>query len=982
MKTFLHQAMLVGFLSLSYSFAAGCGSDAAQAPDDDLVDNGFESDLPNEGGSGVGSGAAWSLPGMSARASGESESENGATAVEQSDTVKIDGDHLYTLSRLGRFSVLAIDDPDHPRVQAQKALWGEPSGMFVKRGAAHVLIDARPNGLHQAQIVTLKLTDAAVPITHRFIVPGEVSSSALVGDFLYLVTRISAGENPSDGRSIVRIASLSLSADGVTPVGQVDLPAETQWAKIGAKRIYATIAVPRPESAAKVDETLLQAIDISGADGQLIKAGEVRVEGHILQVDEDRSALRLVGSHVGGVPSKVKVSTFQLDVGSKLITQIGAAELTLPESSDLRGALFDGARAYIFGSGLEDMPAGARQRDFLVGVDLSAPQAPQPQGVLRLSSMPLHVESRGSRLFTFGQEYGREAKHVVSVHDVSSLATPNTLSSVSFKEGDVLLAKNESPQLVAARGIHFDETAKTIAMVVSGGASSSAVDRSTGSTGGVQLLDFADDKLVLRGRTPSGFHRALSSNSKSRLFAVGERGVAAFDIEQRDQPRTLTELTLARRVLGAQGGRAIVEIGNHVATIMADQNGPSFVLTARDDVSDVKIIGQVSLSTLVQQGIDDAFSESLWTRAELSSNGPSHVFAVVERHPMARNGSDPNRHSEVDVVTFDVSVPDHPTVVGSVVAIPLLGAGSMPWTSVTQVGARLMILETSFERSTPPQGEARRRLHAVDLSTPSAPRVTPPLVLGRSLGSSGLVTTPDDASQTTLLTTRWLPSKKTPGKVQYYIDRIVLAPNDQHPVLLPSINVPGLLVAHDVESGRLLTRDEHVVIVADPGGGGGGGAAGGGAAASGRPPVMERVSELVLSDMKDTTVRKRQVVHLPTATPVTRGSSTSFGLKLHPVENRVYVESGRALHAFGGVRDGDLRNLSSWSQARVLAARGTLVAFADDLRLTIFDTGVSPAKQVAELTPMEGTSALSVILGTDRAFVGRGEYGFESVLYR
>jgi hypothetical protein len=132
---------------------------------------------------------------------------------------------------------------------------------------------------------------------------------------------------------------------------------------------------------------------------------------------------------------------------------------------------------------------------------------------------------------------------------------------------------------------------------------------------------------------------------------------------------------------------------------------------------------------------------------------------------------------------------------------PVLDAGS----ESIQVGSALLILRRLSTWQTGSQSYVySAALDLVDLSDPKQPkRVSVPLP--DALGATGLM-----ASAGGAVMSHWAPSPTNPGKVRFYIDRIdVSKPSAPK---LTSINVPGSLLGLDQTGKRALTVSYQKVV--------------------------------------------------------------------------------------------------------------------------------------------------------------------------
>lgn len=318
---------------------------------------------------------------------------------------------------------------------------------------------------------------------------------------------------------------------------------------------------------------------------------------------------------------------------------------------------------------------------------------------------------------------------------------------------------------------------------------------------GVQLVDWANDALALRGVAPSIGQARRGLLHEGRLLTMSDERVESFDITNRESPRKTADLPIARMVTHTTAtGDAVLRVSQNWWTSVTEL-----------DVTTVDAVGSpVSLGSLSLPELDDRNScySSSWL-GDVYSSG-SHAYLVYQTY-----GYDPGQgtsQESVRVLTVDLSDHTAPRLVGNTeVEIDpsyyywgyYYGAASLVRSGANIVahGSTLVVSGRTLEWS---EDDAYRsangKLEVVDLSNPTSPRVSH-VPMPDSLGFTGLL-----VSGSIVATSHYEASPLGNGRVRFYLDRVDLS-NPRSPVTLPKVSIPGSLVAYDAESGNAVTSD-------------------------------------------------------------------------------------------------------------------------------------------------------------------------------
>ncbi|MCL2723066.1 MAG: beta-propeller domain-containing protein [Polyangiaceae bacterium] len=1016
-------------------FSLNCGGGVPDA-DPGTIDNGFESDDPT-GSTSTNSTLADSGGSGADAAPSTNDSAGGSTdatrTVEEADIIEQDGNRLYALSRYGGLAVVDITDPDHMKVLGRKRTDGMPFEMYVRDGRAYVMLndfgryiqkegDAYGQWVQSSEIVALDLANpSTISEVAHYDVPGTIADSRLVGDALYLVTYENGYCWNCNTLPSTVVTSFGVAAGAnVTKVDQLVFSSPNQGYSAWQRSVSATnqrLYIAGPEWNWTYGQTnassVVQVVDIQDPAGHMSKGADVPVAGQInsrWQMDEYNGVLRVVSQFGNGFWStngsmNPLVQTFTV-ASSDVITPLGQTEIVLPSPESLRSVRFDGTRGYAI---------TAQQTDPLFTIDLSDPARPVQSGQVTMPGWILYMEPRGDRLVGFGYDNTAawQANLAVSLFDVSDLAHPALLKSVSFGAGWGTFAEDQ------------DRIQKSVSVLDDQGlvlvpfASYGRWDNNTCMPGqsGIQLIDYSRDTLTLRGLAPQvGLpRRAFLANS--RLLAVSDRNVTSFDIGSRDAPQKTGEIDMSNPAY------QMTEVGNQIASITNDwwTGEVMLSLTPKANADDADVSGKISLASLATPSADTCTGTggwASWYSARIFANG-NMVYVSVPIYTYSAT----SYGGKVVLGAVDVSDPQHPALVGKA-EMPLtehqrddyygyyfgsgfwdgywfysyyggqygalVGAGE----GIVQLGSKIAYLEVDGEpiMTTAANGYAsytvklHRKLHVADFVNPASPAVFPAIDLGNSLGVSPL-----HLVDGVVMTSRWIPSNN-PGKVRFFADRVDIS--GASPVHLASINTPGSIVLVDPPSHRLVTADYTAKRANAYDWGSCQQALGSRAWFDYDTNGCVLINRsFKLSDLSGVNVSLRQTFEPPSQNIggvrvaddrvyVTRYARYDYTYDSASGYSSRLVEDG-GLWAIGGVREGKLSIVSQMNGDAIwpLAARGTKVAIYTNSGLAIYDTA-SPVPTLVTQQTLRGWGYTSdVLLGDDRAICSLGDWGLETIFY-
>jgi uncharacterized secreted protein with C-terminal beta-propeller domain len=823
--------------------AVGCGESASPcapgAADCGGSANGsFESDLPADseshaGGAERGSDASTNSAAKAPTATGTglanpqgalaSDNASGVAerAISEADIIQVEGDRLYALSRVAGLAVIDVSKPEALRLLGRyRELPAEPFEMYLRDGIALVMFSGwgqyvkLDSGDYQwvstSKLLALDVSDpSSIAAVGSFDLPGNISDSRVVGDILYVVSH-------QDGycwrceqsKPLTSVVSLDVSNPrAVQQIDQLQYPdGNASWGPRSVTVTTQRMYVGGPEYGSDMPTgSTIQVVDISNPTGDLVQGAAVTVKGQISsrwQMDEYNGVLRVISQSpqwwrgtTATAPAPA-VQTFRI-VSSDKLEALGQTDLVLPLRETLRSARFDGTRAYAI---------TAEQKDPLFTIDLSDPAHPRQVGELHMPGFVYHMEPRGDRVLGLGFDQGNpEGSITVSLFDVKDLAKPVMLSRVNFGGSWGSLPADQDRIHKVFRVL--DDVGLILVPFSGWNDQRSGKGCGYGSyAGGVQIIDFKNDALRGRGAAPGNGETRRALLQQGRLLTVSDQRVQAYDIDDRDAPKQLSEVILARSTY-----RALQLEGGTVARINSDDRTgqPSIDFVAAADAGEPnQSYGQLDLASVV--GVDSACPKSL-------SFGDMFVHGTELDILYDSYSNDSKGTQTQGLLVVDASDPKNAHVVSDTHWpndgnwYPYYGFYNYGAFNVSTPAVRtdnaIAMLETGSEYNGVRSIE-KVRLRVIDLRTPSAVKFS---VLSFPVAESysGLI-----VDGNTIFTSHFVGTDSTSGRARFYVDRFDIS-DPSKPSRLASINVPGSLMHYDGASGRALTTELSRVIVRD-----------------------------------------------------------------------------------------------------------------------------------------------------------------------
>ncbi len=755
-----------------------------------------------DGSAGAPSGApAPAAPGAAA---------GGATGaprtVEEADVYKLVGSTLYVLNAYRGLQVVDLSDLSAPRLLGRAPVTGTPVDLYVRGSTAFVLVSdafsyvlaedgsARPR--RGSRLLAVDVSVPAAPrVTGDLPIDGQVEASRLVGDVLYVVSRrwwwwewigpvmavadVGVAAPIAPGASdTVFVASVDVSDPAHPAQAQrLELPAGG-WdvhANVTAERVTLSFAAWEndPVTGAWGPQTRLQVVDISDPAGAMAAGAAFSAPGTVrdrwgMDFDGATGLFRAVLDAGGNTGASLRLWS---SPAPDAATPVGFLPVVVPES--LTAARFDGTRVYL---------VTAARIDPLWTVDASDATAPRLLGQVEMPGQLDFLEPRGDRLVALGHtnEAGQPWQLAVSLFDVADLAAPKLLSRVPFGAGYGWIGASADDLRKAF--LVFDPPPAGVGMIL---VPVQGWDpQSWGSTRGTQLVEYGRGALALGGflAHPGAVSRAFPADAGgTRLVALSDQALQTIDAADRQHLAELARLDLARSV------SAVELVGGALVELAGDWYGgdPELVVTPLADPD--------TSSPLARLAVDAPYTrmfrvgEVLWLLAHDWTTGKSWLQGVDFTDPLH-----PVRRGRVEL-----DAPANPSP-------GWWGYGD----EAAVVGRALAVHRFRYVTCVAYPCNPIDEVLVYDLGDPDAPALASSVALTGSAWSWGLM-----ASGHFLWLTHFewqAPAAPLPAggvaEGRYYLDRVDLA-DPAAPVLLPKVNVPGVLVAASPDGADLTTLE-------------------------------------------------------------------------------------------------------------------------------------------------------------------------------
>lgn len=731
--------------------------------------------------------------------------------IEESDIYKIQGPFLFALNRYRGLQVIDLSDLANPDVVGQLPVYGNPKEMYVRGDKAFIIVSdflrfspvtdvgLSPIPFYGSVLRIVDISDPTNPTVESDVeLRGQYQDSRIVGDILYLVADHSPNNYYSPLEQKVQVLSVDIGDPGaIRLVESRDFPRRgwEQHLNVTAQSMYVADSIYDWQSARQY-QTTIQYVDISDPAGAIRVRGKVNTAGMVRDrwsMDEHLGVLRVAASQSWG-NGDVYLSTFSVSNPDELL-RLGGYTMRVNET--ITASAFDGTRGYV---------VTYRNIDPLFTFDLSDPKRPRLMGELEMTGWLDFMVPLGDRIVALGHEDilkadgSRDRSLAVSLVDVADLAKPTLLSRVQVGA--------DWGQIPAER----DDFAKVFRVLPEDGMLLFPFHswdwRDWRSTAGVQLIDFSRERLTKRGLiTDAGWVERGIPYPTDNVLTLSSEVFQALDIRDRDVPRLLSRLELARNVASF----APLPDGQHAVQLAGDWAlGELYlVVTELDDPNSVRPTARIFLPA---------------PYGRMFINGSMVYLLSVEPKDAAQ------RYGEQVTVAraIDFSNPRQPAVRGSVQLPELIwpSYGYWMWGSgdeVVQVNGSTLALHRNVyswwgpcrgcdvlavAEGVAPPGPVESPDHTVvllDMANADAPKVASRVTIPDVDWCWGLQASAQGSTiYLSSYRARYTEDNLTMAK--YLLHRIDAA-DPANPVQLPVVNTPGMFLGAREESNVIYTLE-------------------------------------------------------------------------------------------------------------------------------------------------------------------------------
>lgn len=744
------------------------------------------------------------LPLFASKEAGAVDDDDGMRAVLEADIVTLEGDRIYALSPYGGLAVVDASQPDDLELLGRWRAFAQPFEMYVDEGRVFAMLtDYGTNVWDEdtetwqwrvtSRLVALDASDPdAIDEIGEFELPGWIQDSRRVGDVIYVVTQEQDACFDCRAANDTIITSIDVS-DPTKPVRRDQIVLEDEregWGFGGPRTVTSTderlyVAALRSEDW-ETGRSTIEVIDIADPSGDLERGASVEVAGTIQdrwQMDEHEGVLRVVSQpQFWGSGAPPVIETFAI-ASSAMIEPLGSTTLSLPRPESLQSVRFDGTRAYA---------VTFEQVDPLFTLDLSDPRQPRQVGELEIPGWVEHIEPRGDRLLALGFiPNDPRGALTVSLFNVADLERPGLLSRVYF--GGTWAELAEDPDRLHKAFAILDEL-DLVLVPFSGWTDQGPCPGAWES--GIQLVSWNDDELELRGMAPSHGRARRALVHRGRMIAMSDKALETFSIEDRDHPVRTDQLALAVSVNEVAVG------GGHVVRLSHDwwTNEATLEVVSVTDAEAVEALGRVPLGDV----LGDACGLGWWGAELFVYDG--HAYLVVDATTDATAAA-PTRLAVFDV--RDATAPrwvttlDLPFARGFIPYFP--GDLGTADDTVVQVGKAMVFVRHDVDPRGGGAVPSRSSFEIVDLSRPQAPHYVGRVERPAAMVHAGLAV--HDG-----VITSWHVQPASPDgrRVRYFFERLY-ANDPARAWAAAPINVPGIAVAWDQRTERVVTIDSTIV---------------------------------------------------------------------------------------------------------------------------------------------------------------------------
>ncbi len=467
--------------------------------------------------------------------------------IDESDIVKSDGAWLHVLSQYTGLSVIDASVPREPKLAARLdvlagnggELYVQDQGLLVlakdSKLSCHALAPSELAHYPSTGIAFIVQPKSAPEVASERCVPGDLVTSRLVGDTLYVVTTAAPVEPDRGWLYAVDVTS----PEGLEVVADLPLGGASFEIHMTSEAIFLAEDL--------TPDTKIRYIDISKGKGVLWERGEIQISGSVpgrFHMDALGNTLRVVTSDAAIDGNHLHVIDTSEPDSLQLLASIGA----LAPGERLFATRFVGDRAYVVTYQPEiivEQTVVIQQTVIEYGSDplwvisLEDPSAPVVLGELEIPGWSDYIFPRGDLLLAVGR--GDAGSQVAaSLFDVSDPSSPLELRRVQF--GSATASSEASSDFRAVEIVEDDLDAPPLVVVPY--ADNVEVGGTCVPEHHIQLIDLEERSLALRGSLRQSGRVLRTLPLSGQLMAVTSTAVTANDVSNREEPYQVASVAI------------------------------------------------------------------------------------------------------------------------------------------------------------------------------------------------------------------------------------------------------------------------------------------------------------------------------------------------------------------------------------------------------------------------------------------------------
>jgi len=476
--------------------------------------------------------------------------DNGGSAereIVESDIYKFDdnGNVLWLANQYKGLIAVDISNPEKLKILGSLKFRGSVGEMYLQEGRAYVLVSWTNESYESGEIYYYNRTSSKVMVVNtedpsnlsligEFELDGWITDSRQVGDVIYVASTEYSyywsgcdGDSGKSGADQISIMSINVKdPKNIKMVDKVALDGYSYTLYVSQKSIYVAEADTYYWNEDYTDGYPVTMFDISDPEGKIVKKAEFKTDGFM----SDRWKMHETGDKFFAVSSSTSWGNGDSFIESFDVSDPNNVKrldkLIFMTNQQLYGTKFEGDRMYA---------VTYFQQDPLHVIDISDPANLKQLGELQVPGWSTHLEVRGTKILAAGRDNDTSK---ISLYDVSDPANPKEINTVAIGSG---YSYSEAESDWKAFKI-FDELGLILYPVTDYGDDWNTLYK-------LYLVDFDLDKgLKTRGFIQSDSYIRRGVAVQNLIFSIGENHLVTADATDRDNPKVLSELTLASYV--------------------------------------------------------------------------------------------------------------------------------------------------------------------------------------------------------------------------------------------------------------------------------------------------------------------------------------------------------------------------------------------------------------------------------------------------